>query len=158
MKCKQHPLLSLSPLLPLPFSPSVQLGGVGPSAKAPNSLDETWSISVSPAIRKRAHVSGSSSQPGAVGAPLSDVNNSSGAGSGTVWGQVDPTRHLPPPSTNLSHLPLIPLSHIHLRILNIHHHSTSLSSFLFHRNPRSIELNWLNSICASFLLTSFCAR
>lgn len=56
----------------------------GPSAKAPNSLDETWNINISLAIRKCVHVSGSSSHRVHVGALLSDVKNSSGAGSGSV--------------------------------------------------------------------------
>lgn len=72
--------------------------------EAPNSLDETWSLNVSLAIRNGVHVNGSSSQSKAVGALRSDVNNSSGAGSGTVQGQIDPIRHLPPLSTNLSRL------------------------------------------------------
>lgn len=163
MKWKQHPLLSLSPSLPLPFSASVQLRAAGLSVKVPNSLDETWSINVSPAIRKRVHVNGSNSQSKAVGAPLSDVNNSSGAGSGTVWGQIDPTRHLPPPSTNLSHLPNFSVTHTPAHfyppfpLFPSPQHTPSSTQFIllyFHmtsRNPRILELNWLNCMCSMCL-------
>ncbi len=133
-----HQMMAASPPLPFSFTPSafnksIQLVGAGTSVKAPNSLDETWSINASLAIRKRARVSGSSSQSAAVGAPLSDINNSSGAGSGTIWGQVDPTRHLPPPT--FSHLCLISFSNplsSSIHHLSIHHHPTSLSSLFSH--------------------------
>lgn len=46
-----------------------------------------------------------------VRAPLPDINNSSRAGSGTLWEKRDFKRPPPPPSTNLSHLPLIFVTH-----------------------------------------------
>ena len=116
--------------------------------KAPNSLDETWSTKISPAIRKSKHVSWSSSRSKAVGVALSHVNNSSGAKSGTVWGQADQHRAplTPSPTSALCSLSLTctaALLLVPVSFLSIFRHPASMMLYNAQLYCFSVMYQWL---------------